>query len=160
DGGYGSWYWDIPGDHDQQYETFVTRELVSYMEEHFPVRTEREHRAATGLSMGGHGALYLALRNQYVLRAVGSTSGGVDFRPWPNRWEIKDRLGSYHENPELWSERTVINMLHLYQPGQLNIFVDCGTEDFFYPVNEALHEKMNYFNIPHRYLTMPGRHSW
>lgn len=160
DGGFGSWYWDIAGDKDYQYETFVSKELVGYIEQNFKVNTNKNHRAITGLSMGGHGALYLALRHQDVFGAVGSTAGGVDFRPFPTKWEIKDRLGEYAHNKEKWDQNTVYEMLYLYQPKSLEIFIDCGTEDFFHTVNERLHERMKYLNIPHHYLTLPGGHNW
>lgn len=160
DGGYGSWYWDVEGDANYQYETFISKELIAYMEQHYPVSKGRDARAITGLSMGGHGALYLAFRNQEVFGAAGSTAGGVDFRPFPDNWEIKDRLGDYSDSAEKWENHTVINLLHLYKPNKLKLFVDCGTADFFYGVNESLHEKMNYLNIPHHYLTLPGKHDW
>lgn len=160
DGGFGSWYWDIENDANYQYETFVSNELVSYIDKNYSVIADRAYRGISGLSMGGHGALYLALRNQDVYSVVGSTAGGVDFRPFPDNWQIKDRLGEYAQNKDAWEDHTVINLLHLYKPNSLEIWVDCGKQDFFYGVNEALHQKMDYLNIPHRYLVMPGAHKW
>lgn len=161
DGGFGSWYWDIEGDANYQYETFITQELLAYIESNYPVSQDRKKRGITGLSMGGHGGLYLGLRHQDLYGAAGSTAGGVDFRPFPTKWEIKDRLGEYADNANKWDAHTVIELLHLYKPELgLELFVDCGEQDFFYGVNEKLHEKLNYHNIPHRYLTMPGKHNW
>src|SRR5699024_4578480 len=94
-------------------------------------------------------------------RSSDLTAGGVDFRPFPNNWEIKERLGEYAENKSKWENNTVIEMLHLYRPELgLELFVDCGEQDFFYEVNQNLHKRLNYLNIPHRYLTMPGKHNW
>ena len=73
---------------------------------------------------------------------------------------MKQRLGAYHEHPAVWDEHTVIELTHLIQPGNLQLFIDCGTEDFFFGVNNKLHEKLTYLNIPHHYLTMPGKHDW
>lgn len=160
DGGYGSWYWDIKGDRDNQYETFISKELISYVEGRYDVCENRESRAITGLSMGGHGALYVGIRHQDLYGAVGSTAGGVDFRPFPNNWEIINRLGPYSENKEKWDQHVVIEMLHQIKPNSLKIFVDCGTDDFFYTVNKALHERMTYLNIPHTFVSMPGKHNW
>jgi S-formylglutathione hydrolase FrmB len=42
----------------------------------------------------------------------------------------------------------------------LSLIIDCGTEDFFYEVNENLHKQLLYRNIPHDYLTRPGGHNW
>ncbi|MFZ4861537.1 alpha/beta hydrolase [Sphingobacterium sp. Mn56C] len=161
DGGYGSWYWDSPKDKNYQYETFITKELLPYVESNYRVCTHKTGRGITGLSMGGHGALYLAIRHPELFAAVGSTAGGVDFRPFPNNWEIAERLGaSFAENKDLWSQNTVLEMLHLIKPGTLKLYIDCGTEDFFYQVNQALHQKLTYYNIPHTYVSMPGKHDW
>ncbi len=160
DGGHGSWYWDIPGDDQFQYETFVAKELVSYITDHYKVHNESMFRAITGFSMGGHGALYLALRHQDVFGAVGSVAGGVDIRPFPNNWDIAKRLGTYAENREAWSSRTIMEMLHLMAGKTIPVFIDCGRQDFFYPVNLRLHQKMDELNIPHHYHSMPGAHNW
>lgn len=160
DGGYGSWYWDVKDDKNNQYETFVSKELITYIEKEYKVCPTREGRAIAGLSMGGHGAMFLGIRHQDVYGAVGSTAGGVDFRPFPNNWEIVKRLGSYAENKDAWDNHVVMEMLHLIQPNSLKFFIDCGTDDFFYAVNKQLHEKMTYLNIPHTFVSMPGKHNW
>lgn len=160
DGGYGSWYWDSPVDANYRYETFITKELISAIESKYQTCNNREGRAITGLSMGGHGALYLAIKHQDLYGAVGSTAGGVDIRPFPNNWEMAKRLGSYAENKDLWDNHTVINNLHLIKPNSLKIFIDCGYDDFFYGVNKKLHEDLLYLNIPHTYLNLPGKHNW
>lgn len=87
--GENSWYWDSPLNEDSQFETFVSRELVSYVDGHYRTLPSREKRAITGLSMGGHGALWLAIRHQDVFGAAGSTSGGLDIRPFPDNWDMK-----------------------------------------------------------------------
>lgn len=160
DGGYGSWYWDSPIDKSFRYETFITQELISAIESKYDVCKTKEGRAITGLSMGGHGALYLAIKHQDLYGAVGSTAGGVDIRPFPNNWEISKRLGEYADNRNLWDSHTVANMLHLVKPNALKIFIDCGYDDFFFNVNERLHDQLNYLNIPHVYLNLPGKHNW
>lgn len=160
DGGFGSWYWDIENDKSNQYETFVAKELVAYIEKEYAVCKHKEGRAISGLSMGGHGAMYLGIKHQDVYGAIGSTAGGVDFRPFPNNWEIIQRLGTYAENKDVWDQHVVIEMLHLIKPNSLKFFIDCGTDDFFYTVNQKLHEKMTYLNIPHAFVSMPGKHNW
>lgn len=160
DGAYGSWYFDSPIDPAFQYETFVSNELITWIDENYKTIPSRNGRAVTGLSMGGHGGLYLGFRNQDVFGACGSMSGGVDIRPFPNNWEIAKRIGSQRENPERWSENTIIGMLHLLSPNAIKIIIDCGVEDFFFDVNQKLHEELLYRNIPHDYITRPGVHNW
>jgi len=159
DGGFDSWYWDT-ANKDYQYETFITKELIPFVETKYAIDGKRTNRGITGLSMGGHGALYLAFRHQDLFAFAGSTSGGVDIRPFPNNWNLKERIGTYHENEKAWNEHTVMELTHLIQPSNLHLFIDCGTEDFFFGVNNKLHEKLNYLNVPHHYLTLPGKHDW
>jgi S-formylglutathione hydrolase FrmB len=158
--GNNSWYWDSPVDPGFKYETYVSGELVSWIDSRYKTIKDRKGRAITGLSMGGHGALYLAFKHQDVFGAAGSMSGGVDIRPFPNNWEMATRLGSYAEHPENWEKNTVINMLYLLKPNSLALIIDCGTEDFFFKVNENLHQQLLYRNIPHDFITRPGAHNW
>jgi len=160
DGGYSSWYWDSPVDEKSKYETYVSKELVSFIDGKYKTIKDRKGRAITGLSMGGHGALYLAFKHQDIFGAAGSMSGGVDIRPFPNNWDMAKRLGTYAEQPERWEKNTVINMLYLLTPNTLSLIIDCGTDDFFFKVNENLHEQLLMRNIPHDYITRPGGHSW
>ena len=160
DGNSTSWYFDSPVNKDWKYETYVTKELIPFIDGHYQTIRDRKGRAITGLSMGGHGALYLAFKHQDLFGAAGSMSGGVDIRPFPKSWKIEQKLGSYAEYPENWEKNTVINMLHLLTPTALALIIDCGTEDFFYKVNVNLHDKLVERNIPHDFIIRPGGHTW
>jgi S-formylglutathione hydrolase FrmB len=160
DGNVTSWYFDSPVDSTYRYETYISSELVNYIDSHYSTIKDRAGRAITGLSMGGHGALYLAFRHQDVYGACGSMSGGVDLRPFPENWDIAKRLGKYSEYPERWEANSVINLTYLLTPGRLAITFDCGSSDFFYQVNKNLHEKLLERNIPHDFTVRPGGHTW
>lgn len=157
DGGE-SWYFDSPIDANYRYETYITQELLPYVDIHYNTRKIRNGRAIAGLSMGGHGALYLAFRHQDLFGACGSMSGCMDMTPFPNNWNIAKRLGGQAKYPERWRQNSVINMLHLLTPDSLKIMIDCGTGDFFYAVNAKMHEELLYHNIPHEYISRPGIH--
>ena len=159
DGGYGSWYWDSPEDPEFRYETFVAGELISYIDSHYKTISAREGRAITGLSMGGHGGLYLGLRNQDQFGACGSMCGGVDIRPFPDNWDMAERLGTLSDHPERWEEFSVMGQLHHLSPGSIRIIFGCGTEDFFLEVNQRLHNELLYRNIPHDFIVRPGGHN-
>lgn len=160
DGNSTSWYFDSPVNKDWKYETYVTKELIPFIDGHFQTVKDRKGRAITGLSMGGHGALYLAFKHQDLFGAAGSMSGGVDIRPFPKSWKIEQKLGSYAEYPENWEKNTVTNMLNLLTPNSIALIIDCGTEDFFYKVNVNLHDKLMERNIPHDFIIRPGGHTW
>ena len=159
DGNKTSWYFDSPVDSSSQYETYISKELISLVDKKYNTIQSKNGRAITGLSMGGHGALYIAFKHQDMFGATGSMSGGVDIIPFASKWNIHEVLGSYETNKELWKQNTVINMIHLLN-GQLKIILDCGTEDFFTEVNQVLHEKLIAHEIPHEYSTRPGNHNW
>lgn len=159
DGNKTSWYLDSPIDSSSQYETYISQELVPTIDQKYKTIPDQTKRAITGLSMGGHGAFYLAFRHQDIWGAAGSMSGGLDIRPFSEEWNIADLLGSYADNKNNWEENTVINMTHLLNGG-LKIIFDCGTEDFFAGVNEAFHEKLIAEEIPHDYSVRPGAHNW
>lgn len=161
DGGYSSWYFDSPVDQSFKYETYITKELLAFVDSKYKTIASREGRSITGYSMGGHGAFYLTMRHQDLFGAMGSLSGGLDIRPFPNNWDIASRLGSYPEQPANWEQHTIMNMLPLLTGKQLPaIIFDCGKSDFFYPCNVALHERMEYLNIPHDFISRPGNHNW
>jgi len=154
-----SWYFNSPIDASMQYETYITKELVSAVDKSYKTKANKENRAISGYSMGGHGALFLAFKHNNIWGAAASMSGGVDIRPFPLRWDISKRLGAYAENPENWENNTVINLVHLLNGKNLKILFDCGVDDFFYDANLRLHKKLLQRNIPHDYIERPGGHT-
>ncbi|WP_428232308.1 alpha/beta hydrolase [Flavobacterium sp.] len=159
DGNYSSWYFDSPIDTAFKYETYIIDELVPFIDKKYKTIANREGRAISGLSMGGHGALYLSFRHQDIFAVAGSMSGGVDFRPFPDKWDIKKRLGPITEYPENWEKNTVVNMLELVKDNKLKLIIDCGVDDFFIDVNRDLHTKMLALKINHDYIERPGEHN-
>ena len=147
--GKNSWYWDSPKDPSYRYETFVSSELVKYIDGHYKTIADRKGRAITGLSMGGHGAMWNAIRHKDTFGAGGSTSGGVDIRPFPLNWDMSKQLGEFAYNKKVWDEHTVINQIDKIENGDLAIIIDCGEADFF-----LLARKIN-----HDFISGPGGHN-
>ncbi|MEK6478919.1 alpha/beta hydrolase family protein [Catalinimonas sp. 4WD22] len=160
DGGYNSWYIDSPLDPESQYETHIAKEVVSFVDSAYRTIPEANARAITGLSMGGHGGLFLGIRHQDIFGAAGSMSGGVDLTFDIHRWEIDEKLGAYAKYPARWDSLSVINMIDKIDPGHLKIIFDCGIDDFFFEINRRLHRKLLEHDIPHDYIERPGRHNW
>lgn len=157
--GRNSWYWDSPVVKEMQMESYIIDELIPYIDSHYRTRADRTGRAITGLSMGGHGALWLALRHLPLFGAAGSTSGGVDIMPYPTKWNIPDRLGPYASNPRRWREHSVKSLTDTLQPGRIELIFDCGTSDFFYKINCRLDSTLKAHGVEHVYLTSPGGHT-
>lgn len=160
DGNFGSWYFDSPENKDFRYETYVGTELVNWIDKHYQTIANRSGRAITGLSMGGHGALYLAFKHLNTFGAAGSMSGAMDIRPFSDSFGIEQLLGKYSEKPEQWDKNSVIDLIYLLKPNSLAITFDCGNDDFFAQVNREFHEKLMERRIPHDYAVRPGAHTW
>lgn len=156
--GKNSWYWDSPLVPGYKYEIFVSSELVGYIDTSYHTIRNKKGRAITGLSMGGHGALWNAFRHKEVFGAAGSTSGGVDIRPFPDNWEMSIQLGEQTKYPQNWEEYTVINQIHLLNKGDLALIIDCGEDDFFLEGNQEFHRKLLEKGIDHDFITRPGGH--
>ena len=157
--GKNSWYWDSPRNKDYRYESFVAKELVEYIDKNFATKADRSGRVITGLSMGGHGGMWLSIRHQDIFGGGGSMSGGLDIRPFPDSWNMKARLGEYASNKEVWDNHTVINQLDRLKDGSLAIIIDCGADDFFLQVNKAAHEALLKRGIGHDFIIRPGAHN-
>lgn len=160
DGGFSSWYLDSPIDSTMRYETFMTKELVPEIDARYHTIPDRWHRGICGLSMGGHGALYLAIRHPGEFGATVSISGGVDLVPFPNNWDIKKRLGDIKTHHKNWEANSVINLVDSLKNNELQIAIDDGVNDIFIKENRALHEKLLRLKINHVYIERPGGHTW
>ena len=162
--GQDSWYVDSPVDPKMQFETYVSKELVEYIDNHYRTHANRYMRAITGLSMGGHGSLLLAFRHPDVFWSCGSMSGCMNIIRFPDNWHIKDRLGEYKDNKQQWEEHAVYNQLDKVKASTLkpaqNIIIDDGLKDIFYPQNVAMHELLVEKEIDHDFIIRPGAHTW
>ncbi len=160
--GRDSWYWDSPVDPGLQMESFIVKDLVPTIDSRLRTRPDRGHRAIAGLSMGGHGAMWLAMRHKDLFGSAGSMSGGLDIsdKKFHNNWKMKDRLGPYSKYPRRWKSHTAMSQVPTLKPGELNIIVECGADDFFREVNDNFHAALDKRGIAHSYSITPGNHSW
>ena len=156
DGNRNSWYLDSPMKPESQYKTFFINELVPWIKKNF--RTNQ--MGITGLSMGGHGAFYLAIRHPELFDAVSGMSSGVDLTFSTVKWELAKILGPFELYPNRWYDHSVVNMVDLIQEGFMPILIDCGYDDFFIDINRTLHNRLIEKNVPHTYIEKPGGHSW
>ncbi|HEY1112050.1 MAG TPA: alpha/beta hydrolase family protein [Chitinophagaceae bacterium] len=160
DGGYSSWYLDSPVDSTMRYETYIGTEVPAYIDAHYRTIKRREGRAITGLSMGGHGGLFLGLRHAGRFGACGSMSGGVDLYDTRSKFDLVKRVGDTLTHAGNWKQLSVMNVVEQYPKDSVAIIMDCGVDDFFYDNNRELHEKMVRLKIPHDYIERPGKHNW
>lgn len=160
DGGFDSWYVDSPVDSTVRYETHIVQEVLPTVDYYFHTRRDRGGRAIAGLSMGGHGAFYLAARHPELFGAVGSMSGGLDLRAWKhNDWDLKKILGDPSGHWQNWEAVSAVNLVPQLKAADLQVIMSCGTEDFFLPTNRAMHQALLAAGVAHQYLESPGEHN-
>ncbi len=156
--GENSWYFDSPENPRSKFETFVSGELVSFIDGHYRTIPNRAGRATLGLSMGGHGALFLAIRHQGVFGAAASMSGGVDIRPFPKQWENQQGARN-HRSPSRALEgilgRHAGEGAERWRPRGFPWTAGCRIS--FSRVNRALHEELIGQHIAHDYAERPAR---
>lgn len=160
DGGKASWYFDSPVDPQMRYETYLSKEVPHYIDSVYRTIADKDHRAITGLSMGGHGALFIAWKHPGVFAAAGSMSGGVDLDESKNKFEIVKVLGDTLHFADNWKKYSVLNVVETGLPDSLALIIDDGIDDIFISGNRKLHQKLLSLKIPHEYIERPGNHSW
>lgn len=155
--GKNSWYLNSKTVAHSNYESYVAEELPGYIDFHYRTRADRHHRAITGLSMGGHGALYLAIRHKQTFGAAGSMSGVMDLVPWENGYGLKSLIGDTADlSTVIYSDLNLVSKADTV----LRIKIDCGIDDPFIEANRAMHHKLLALKIRHDYAELPGGHTW
>ncbi len=158
DGFYDSWYINSPIDSTHQYETFFFKNLVPEIFNRFNI--DKKNIFITGLSMGGHGAMYLFLKNPSFFRSAGSTSGILNLCPFPSdRWGIPKLLGEYKDHTQSWKDHSDIYLLKNIKGQHRKIIVDCGLKDFSYKVSEAFADSARADDVDITFISSPGNHS-
>lgn len=168
------------------YDEYVARDLVARVDSTYRTRADRRHRGVAGLSMGGYGAMSLALRYPDVYSAAASHSGVVaplliNAGPFtaqtPPRWTGsvdslaarwrgywttiptafgRDTIGWWARDPGRLAQR-----LRDRDRRQLPaLFLDVGVDDVTREQNRALHFTLDGLRIPHAYAEWPGVHDW
>lgn len=120
------------------FERDLLDDLIPFIEENFPVYSDREHRALAGLSMGGGQSLNFGLGNLDTFSWVGAFSAAPNTR----------------EPEELAPE-----------PGKLNnrlnlLWISCGEEDDLLHVTVRTHEYLEANDVNHTYYLEPGDHDF
>jgi S-formylglutathione hydrolase FrmB len=160
DGGFSSWYFDSPIDSTYQYETFISNELINYIDANYATIKNANARALTGLSMGGHGGIYVGMQHPNVFGAIGSMSGALDVTFIKSGYHITKRLGDTINFANNWKTHSTFSMVDTIVDNKQKIIIDCGTDDFVLPFNEEIHKRLLKRKIKHDYILRPGKHDW
>lgn len=160
DGAFNSWYFDSPIDSNIRYETAIAKEIPAYIDKNYNTIKDRKARAITGLSMGGHGGLFLGFRHADYFGACGSMSGALVIEYITKGYNMQKLLGDTIANKRLYHDYSIMKEMETYPKDSLAIIIDCGIEDNILKMSRMTHEKMLALKIPHDYTERPGKHNW
>jgi len=165
------------------YESWITKDLVVWADATFRTIPAKAGRAIAGMSMGGYGALVLAMRHKDVFAAAVSHSG-VDallyLGPIPYAGldsvqlaplipaEVGDMYAKWLKSllgPDIanWRAHDPSVLVADLKPGELALYVDCGTDDVFHFDNgmRYLHDLLLANKIEHEfYVGDGGKHDF
>lgn len=168
----------------RNYETYIAKDLVGWVDSHYRTIARREGRAIAGLSMGGFGAMHLGLRHPDLFAAAASHSGAIGllfggprpFAPGKTRvltdvsaWGASGAIGAWIRNMlspdiERWKAHDVVELATKpAAPGrQVALYIDCGTEDEFFLQDNAqyVHEALTAKQVEHEFFIGPGKHDF
>ena len=146
-GGLGYW---MNQDNGTLWGDYVARDLVSHVDAAYRTIARREARAIGGLSMGGHGALQLALNYPNVFGIVGAHSASIRSESSAPRYF--GRGGGFARRDPL----TLVTDARLNTPPR--IWLDAGSDDDWRPRIAELHETLQSKGWEHEYHIYDGGH--
>ena len=167
-----------------KYDDYVARDLVTYIDARYRTLKTRNSRGIAGLSMGGYGAVTIALAYPEIFAAAASHSGVMSPRylgPKPfvappsyardsislrtaagGLWRTQrvafglDTLGWIARDPGRMALRA-----RTLQKGPLPALrLDCGVSDTYIEENRDFHATLTTLGVSHEYAEWPGVHDW
>lgn len=160
------YYVNAVGRVQDRYEDYIVQDLVADAETRLPIASERGKRAIAGISMGGFGAMKIALSHpeRYVFAGALSPAMDVPHRPFSAKrtaqwWALRsifDPAGS-----EVRRSRDpffIARSLHPHDAPYL--FITCGESESLLPSNRAFAATLAKQHLPHEFHIMPGGHEW
>jgi S-formylglutathione hydrolase FrmB len=168
--GPASYYYDSPLLDTVRYETYMIQELIPFIDKNYRTLAQKESRAITGLSMGGHGAITLAAKHPTLFIAAGSMSGvmnidtdlwkvGEDFRSLRKKGQI-EMLGAINYQGPLFNPYTAVGLVDQLKNQKVSLIIDCGVDDFLIETNRQMHSLLMEKKVAHEYIERPGAHTW
>ena len=120
------------------FEKDLLNDLIPYVQKHYPVYTDREHRAIAGLSMGGGQSLNFGLGNLDKFAWIGAFSAA------PNTKTPEELV------PDPAKARNELKLL----------WISCGASDGLITFSKRTHDYLVKNNVPHIYYIEPGVHEF
>jgi S-formylglutathione hydrolase FrmB len=164
--GGSSYYANAVDPPRDRYEDYIVKDLITDVESKFPVATGRSNRALVGVSMGGFGAVNLALHHPELFIFAGGISSAIDV---PRRaFSIKRLQQSRHYNAIFGSSGSQTRrdndpfvLLRTANPQATPyFFLTCGEQEGLLPANREFAALLEARHLGHEFHTVPGSHDW
>jgi S-formylglutathione hydrolase FrmB len=160
-----SWYTNAKHKKNARWEDAIDSDLMRDVEARFPVLEGRAHRGVAGVSMGGYGAVKLALKHPELYGFAASMGGSYDVtRRWPNvfnpgqswmEWTI------FGFRPKARMDEDVFELLdHSRNPQAVKWFSSCGAGDSFLADNARMVGRLRGRGAVVYTVAAPGKHEW
>lgn len=168
-----SFYTDMV--HGDPYFTYLTEEVPAYVQKWFPITSDPEYTYVAGLSMGGYGAMKMALTYPEKYRAAGTFSGALamaqfmqtpmaeDAEPWLKRLETDLPLIYGYDTDISGTQHDLFALLMKNKEENKrlpSLYVSCGTEDFLLEGTRAFKHVLEECGYEATYSERTGIHSW
>ena len=143
----------------QKYYDYIAKELPVIISEFFNVSDKREDRYVAGNSMGGYGALKIALKESKTFGGAAGLSSVADIRTD----RFKELLEGVVGKENYLSDDEDLFALSTKKEGceiKPRLFMCCGTEDFLYADNVKLRNHLQKFTYDYTYEEGVGAHTW
>ena len=155
----------------ERWEDMVTEEFIPMIEADHRALGTRAGRAISGVSMGGYGALKLAMKNPGLFGSVSAHSAMLldDLESTMIRPDLRqlylalfDEIFGVSESMASWDANNPLGIAREVALDGMKIYFDCGTEDQygFFAGAEQLHDIFDARGIEHEFYLYPGRHGW
>jgi putative tributyrin esterase len=165
--GENSWYTNSAGTASDRFEDYVLIDLLADVEQKYDVIRSSYGRAIAGLSMGGFGALKLALKRPRRFVVAASFSGAL---PAARDATFGSSLGKEYERLQLifgpeGSETRRANDVYalaaaIPRAQAPYLYLDCGIEDGLLESNRELAATLKKAGLTYEYHEYPGAHTW
>jgi S-formylglutathione hydrolase FrmB len=164
--GNSSYYMNAREPRTDRYEDYIIEDLIADVETRFPATSGRENRAIVGLSMGGFGAVVLALKHPDLFAFAGGLSSALDVPTRKLSWR---RMGQYRAHAKIFGNwgsvtRRVNNPYFLaesVEPIKTTYFyLTCGDQEGLLSANQRFAALLQKRGFKYEFHTGPGGHDW
>lgn len=165
--GENGWYTNA-ADSSGNFETYITTDLQADVVRKYRTVNSRYGRAIAGLSMGGFGALKLAMKRPAMFAVAGSFSGAfgavrdgeLDRFIGAAEGDRLRRIFGPADSP-LRRDSDVASLAEALKPASAPyIYVDCGTSDTLIGSNRDVVASLTKSGVPYEYHEIAGGHAW